>query len=187
MQNKYCDLLERYQGYRITKDGRVWSDKRKKWLKTVIDRNGYVRVHLMINGKGKCMLVHRLVAETYIPNPNNLPQVNHKDECKTNNVVCFNPDGSIDTERTNLEWCDNRYNSTYGTAKDRTRKKLSKKVKQFTLDGKLVKVWDSTVECRQGGFSSGAISQCCKGGYFDKRRNTFVKITQHKGYKWSYE
>ena len=174
-KNKYCDLLERYQGYQITKDGRVWSNKRKKWLKTVIDRNGYVRVHLMIDGKNKCMLVHRLVAETYIPNPNNLPQVNHKNEDKTLNTV------------ENIEWCDNQYNNNYGTANDRRKNKLSKKVKQFTLDDKLVKIWDSTVACKNAGFSSSAISQCCKGGYFDKRRNTFVKITQHKGYKWSYE
>lgn len=59
----------------------------------------------MKNGKRIHKRIHRLVAETFIPNPSNLPQVNHKDENKMNNSV------------ENLEWCDNKYNSTYSMGK----------------------------------------------------------------------
>lgn len=65
--------------------------------------HGYYRVALTKNGTTKCYFVHRLVAEAFIPNPDNLPQVNHKDECKTNNSV------------ENLEWCTAIYNTRYGT------------------------------------------------------------------------
>ena len=74
-----------------------------KELKSVVKRGGYKGVLLKANGIFKCELIHRLVATAFIPNPDNLPHVNHKDEDKTNN--------SID----NLEWCDAKYNNNYGT------------------------------------------------------------------------
>lgn len=76
-------------------------------LKPRPDRQGYITVALSIGRKYKTQLVHRLVAEAFIPNPDNLPQINHKDECKSNNTV------------DNLEWCTARYNCNYG---DRNRK-----------------------------------------------------------------
>lgn len=80
----------------ITSDGRKLKEKNRK---TFINNKGY----LIVNIKGKHFLVHRLVAQAFIPNPNNLPQINHKDENKLNNKV------------DNLEWCTAKYNSNYGT------------------------------------------------------------------------
>ena len=74
-----------------------------KVLSPALSRNGYPMVILVNHNKRKTRNVHRLVAEAFIPNPNNLPQVNHKDENKTNNCV------------DNLEWCTQKYNLNYGT------------------------------------------------------------------------
>lgn len=65
--------------------------------------------------------------------------------------------------------------------------KLSKQVYQYSLNGELIKIWPSTKECERNGFTKQCIIVCCKGGYFDKRNNKFIKIEQHKGYKWSYK
>lgn len=91
--------------YAITSCGKVWSYKSKKFLKSVSDWNGYLMVCLITNeGKQKMRKVHRLVAEAYIPNPDNKPQVNHKSEIKTDNNV------------NNLEWVTCAENINYGTA-----------------------------------------------------------------------
>lgn len=78
---------------------------------------GYKGVLLCKDGIQKTHKVHRLVAEAFLPNPDNLPQVNHKDEDKTNNMVWVNEDGSIDYDKSNLEWCDNKYNINYSQSK----------------------------------------------------------------------
>ena len=90
--------LDRYlkqpkSGFR-KKEGRI--------LSPMINKKGYPYVHLSKDGKSVSKRIHRLVAEAFIPNPDNLPIVNHKDEDKTNNHV------------SNLEWCTNKYNSNYG-------------------------------------------------------------------------
>lgn len=92
-------------------------------LKPTKNKNGYLAINLVIQetGKQKRLYVHRLVAEAFIPNPDNLPEVNHKDEDKTNNFIWVNPDGSVDLEKSNLEWCTVAYNNTYGTRIDRIK------------------------------------------------------------------
>ena len=76
---------------------------------------GYYSVMLSKEGVTKRWNVHRLIALTFLPNPTNLPEVNHKDEDKTNNFIWINPDGTVDTERSNLEWCTSVYNANYGS------------------------------------------------------------------------
>ena len=103
--------------YAVTQDGRIWSYKRKIFLKDRADKDGYRRITLMLDGERKTRQVHRLVALAWIDNPDNLPQINHKDEDKTNNNVY------------NLEWCDSKYNNNYGTKSGRAGEKNSKPVR----------------------------------------------------------
>ena len=131
-----------------------------KILKPGTTKDGYLQVVLCKNGKEKTFRVHRLVAETFLLNPENLPEVNHKDEDKTNNNV------------ENLEFCDRTYNVNYGTRNE----KQSKKVYQYTLDGQFVREWVSTREAGRNGFNSGHIASCCKG-----------KQKTHKDFIWKYK
>ena len=97
--------IKGYEGrYQIGDTGQVYSLVSKKYLKPMDDGRGYLFVHLT-NGKGKLKneKIHRLVAKAFIPNPDNLPEVNHIDENKYNNCV------------DNLEWCSVKYNRNYGT------------------------------------------------------------------------
>lgn len=89
-------------GYRIQKE---------RIRKCEVGSNGYLHVLLCKNGKYITHNVHRLVAETFIPNPDNLPEINHKDENKENNCV------------DNLEWCTRKYNMNYGTTQFRIHNK----------------------------------------------------------------
>ena len=143
--------------------------------KPVKQANGYLYVGLYKDGKPKMYRVHRLVAQAFIENPYNLPEVNHIDEDKTNNVV------------SNLEWCDRKYNINHGTGHQRSAEAqrgvkrsyvaeaLGKKVIQMTLDGVFVKEWESTKECGRNGFNQSHVCDCCNG-----KRKT------HKGYRWVY-
>ena len=95
------------QGYRVFKE---------RMLKPISNERGYLYVKLSKNNKEKTFKIHRLVAQAFISNPNNYPQVNHKDEVKTNNNI------------TNLEWCDNKYNCNYGTKSQRQIETRRKKI-----------------------------------------------------------
>ena len=174
MREKSLDFLG-FPNYSVTDDGRVFSlnynkEGYKKEMKPQKDINGYNRMELSIEGKRKKIMVHRLVSLAFIPNPDNLPEVNHKDECKTNNNV------------SNLEWCSKSYNINYGTRNERcgeknlNRKDQSKPVKQFTKDGVFIKEYPSIHEVeRQTGFYNGNISKCCNG-----------RTKSSYGYIWRY-
>ena len=144
-------------------------------MSPVTDARGYKRVSFVLpnSKKYKRNAVHRLVAEAFIPNPDNLPQINHKDEDKTNNNV------------DNLEWCNTKYNCNYGTFKERisasrTGMKFSdlhlenlrkshadvqgKAVCQYTSDGEFVNSFCSISDAaRFMNTSVSNISHCCKG------------------------
>lgn len=110
-------VVKRNAYTRVDKIGRTTQVK-EKVLKQHIDKDGYFRV-VIVSGreKPKCYPVHRLVAETFIKNENEFPCVNHKDENKLNN--------SLD----NLEWCDAKYNTNYGTGIERRSISQGKKIK----------------------------------------------------------
>lgn len=97
----------------VNDNGRIYKKPiRGKRLKQSVHTCGYKTVPLTKNGKTKTVYVHRIVAEAFIDNPDNLPYINHKDEDKTNNFV------------ENLEWCTAQYNATYGKAREKHAKAL---------------------------------------------------------------
>lgn len=99
-----------YEGfYEVSSFGRVRNVKSGKILRPGLHHSGYLNCVLSVNGNKNTFVIHRLVAQAFIPNPLGLPQVNHKDEDKTNNNV------------DNLEWCTAKYNVNYGTIKNRVR------------------------------------------------------------------
>lgn len=138
--------------YEVSNLGNVRRIGAKKNRKIQDSEKGYKTVYLYKNQKRKKFLVHRLVAEAFIPNPDNLPQVNHKDEVKSNNCV------------DNLEWCSAKYNINYGTRTERAVNKISIPVSQYDLQGNLINTYKSTREAdRQTGIAQQNISKCMRG------------------------
>lgn len=163
-----------YEGlYQVSNLGRVKSLERKvknkngyrtvsdKILKQAKKTEGYLFVNLWKEGKQKIMKSHRLVAEAFLPNPENLPQVNHKDENPSNNNV------------SNLEFCTAKYNVNFGTRNKRAGISISKALTGVYNNIKKSKpvmcietgiIYPSSMEVqRQFGFANGSISQCCNG------------------------
>lgn len=105
-----------YSGlYEVSNLGNVMSLRSGKLLKQSTNKGGYKMLSLTKNGKSTCFSVHRLVAMTFLPNPDNLPEVNHKDENPGNNFV------------DNLEWCTRKYNLNYGGYRERMSKTMKEK------------------------------------------------------------
>lgn len=161
--------IQGYEGlYQISNFGRVKSFRKStKYscqsefiLKPSVANTGYAQVCLYANGTRKKFLVHRLVAGAFIPNPDNLPQINHKDENRLNNHI------------SNLEWCTPEYNNAYGSAKIRAIDTRSKPIEQLTYDGKVIAVYRSSrIASEITGIKKGTLimainkhSQC--NGYF---------------------
>ena len=140
------------------------------------DANGYMTAGLCRNGKNTKCLVHRLVAEAFIPNKEKLPFINHKDENKDNNHV------------DNLEWCTCEYNNRYGTAPDRVRAKIRelgqmRAVVQLTLSGKKVNEYESISDAsRKTGVILQNIHQAANGGY--NMNGKWKRVNTAGGYKW---
>lgn len=173
-----------YEGYEVSDTGKVRSNiirtkwggftkrKSQKELKQDITNDGYCRVTLNCGEKGcKHFSVHRLVALAFIPNPQNLSEVNHKDENTMNNRV------------ENLEWSSRVYNANYGTIKQRESKKhtnhpkKSKSVIQMRSDGTFIAEYPSINEAvRKTGISEKGIGRCC-----------MRKAMTSGGYRWKYK
>lgn len=172
--------IQNYEGmYQVSNLGNIKSvdridskngQRKGKMLKPYTAHNGYLKVTLCKESKTKHFAVHRLVAETFISNPNNYPYVNHKDEIKINNKA------------DNLEWCTAEYNVNYGTRNERMAKSINceewskkskRKVNQYTLDGVFIKTWDSLKEAGEHyNISPTSISKACNGHY--KQSNGFT-------------
>lgn len=109
--------------------GRILSQRLRK--------DGYKDIKI----KGIRYLTHRLVLPLFIPQPKGLNEVNHRDENKANNFIFVNPDGSVDLEKSNLEWCDRQYNINYGTAvKRRSRQVKAVRKKDGVVVGTFISV-----------------------------------------------
>lgn len=171
--------IEGYEGlYKVSSRGRVWSCRRNKFMSTRVSR-GYLLTKLSNNGKQKTIAVHRLVAKAFIPNPENKPEVNHKDENKLNNHA------------NNLMWATSRENANWGTRNKRIAEYVkanpvklngkivfkTKRIKQIDpKTNKVISVYNSVSEAsRLNNFHQGNISSCLTGN-----RN-FAS-----GYKWEY-
>lgn len=177
--NEIWKDIQEYEGlYQVSNLGRIKSLEKiiitnnniikkmsEKILKTPLHKDGYCYVMLRKDNKSRLFVVHRLVAKEFIPNPNNLPQVNHKDENKLNNNA------------ENLEWCTAQYNINYGTHNERQALAKSKTVYQYSLDKILLNIWKSTHDVyRKLGYAQGNIARCCRG-----------ESKTSNGYIWSYE
>lgn len=140
----------------------------EKLVKPYKDSTGYLVVSIR-DSKGNTYRrkIHRLVAQAFVPNPNNRDVVNHIDENKTNN--CFE----------NLEWVTSKENANHGTRNARIQKAASSRVAQYTIDGKLVKIWNSMSEAAKsfGASTTVYIRRVCT--------NQFGRKT-YKGYVWKY-
>ena len=178
--------IENHPSYFISNFGRVFSKKSNKVMKNrVVSKNGYQQITL----DNSQLLVHRLVAQAFIPNPNNLPCVNHKDENPGNN------------DFRNLEWCTYKYNSNYGTNPSRHSKKMldrynndpdwksdcikrlaeiqkkkRKRVVQLDKFNNYLKTYESSYATEKDGHVSVHVCDCANG-----KRKT------HHGYKWIWE
>ena len=162
--------------YAITSCGKVWSYRYNNFLTQGYDKDGYPRVILHKNKKCKTFFIHRLVAQAYLPNPDNLPLVNHKDEVKTHNWV------------SNLEWCTPWYNTNYTVKREEalkmgvTYEKVKKPKKRGGANSRQVRcietgiVYDSGAACaRAMSLDPSSIIKACKG-----------KLYQTGGYHFEY-
>lgn len=146
MDEQWKDIVG-YEGYyQVSSCGRIKSVERyiqdrfgmkapyripEKILKPKRSQKGYLFVHLSVQGRAKPCRIHRLVAEHFVPNPQGLPTVNHKNEDKTDNRV------------ENLEWCTQAYNNEYGTRTQRSQKSQPHRraVRMLSKDGTLLRTF----------------------------------------------
>jgi hypothetical protein len=155
--------------YLVSNHGKVKSLNYNKTGKTQLmkltkNRGGYLKLELYIDKKAKSYLIHRLVAESFLKNPLDLPCINHIDENKTNNNI------------NNLEYCTMKYNNLYGTRPSRTSKANSIPIIGVNILTNENISFDSASHASKYDFDISAICKCCRG-----------ELKQHKGYEWHYE
>lgn len=169
------ECLSDYNGIKVKKTFNIKQCLRKLYL----GKHGYVECTLRNGKRIKLMKVHRIVAEAFIPNPQNLSSVNHKDEDKTNNHI------------DNLEWCTHKYNSNYGTRNKRIKSSLSnahknglynnsyrlksKPIIGISLSDNSTIFFKKSLDLEKQGFERHIVSKCCRNLRLD-----------YKGYKWMF-
>ena len=145
-----------YPNYTISSTGEL-KNKRGLSLKFKLGASGHYRVGLRNNtGKQYTYFVHRLVANEFLTNPNNLPQINHIDGNKHNNNIL------------NLEWCTPSENCQHAWDNDLVLNptKPKKKVEQYSLNGEHIATYNSLNEAkRETGIDNSSISKVCSGKY----------------------
>lgn len=184
-------IINSFEDYEISDMGEIKSLKNgmEKILKPQLAKRGYYIINLCKNGSVYHKTIHRLVAQAFIPNPDNKPCIDHINGCRIDNRVC------------NLRWCTQKDNLNYEIAKkniskahkgkvltDEHKKKISesnkgkpkphfeKRIDQYTIDGTYIKTWKSTMDIERSlGFIHNNISSVCKGKY-----------KQAYGFKWKY-
>lgn len=165
--------IEGFNGlYEISNKGMVRNASNQKIKKQHVDNVGYYAVSLSKNNRIYLHRVHRLIAIAFIPNPLNLPCINHKDENKLNNSI------------ENLEWCTKAYNNTYGGRVGRITNKKKKIVLQIKESGEIIKEWDSVKQAATvlnlseisiSRYARGVIQGMYHGCYWRYKKPTSIK------------
>lgn len=181
MVNEIWRDIKDYPNYMVSNLGRVKSVNYRRTgeeqiLRQIKITNGYLQVGLYKNGNFKPHYVHRLVAEAFIPNPDNKSEIDHINANKTDNQVC------------NLQWCSHKENINNPLTIVKINKNAhlknkfgiehpkSKPIIQFSKDGEFIKKWNSGMDAqRELGLFCTSISACCKG-----------KLKTAGGYIWRY-
>lgn len=173
--------IDGFDGYQVSNLGNIRSlnyngtENIQNLKPTLSGKNRtYKSISMQVRDKVIRRNVHRLVAQAFIPNPSNLPEINHIDEDGTNNKV------------SNLEWCDRIYNLNYGGRTDRFIASRSIPIVQLNLDGTIVKEWSSQTEAaRELDLDLGSISHCLNG--YRVKNGIRVPVHSYAGYKWKYK
>jgi hypothetical protein len=171
----YFVKIQGYEDYYINRAGQVLSTKHGKYriLKdySTGENKNYRKVQLFKNGVREQRSVHRLVAQAFLENPDNLPCVNHKNEDPADNRV------------ENLEWCTLKYNNNYGTRNKRIgqtlkgfkHKEVGKAVFQISENGLVNKIYPNLKATRAYGFDPHTVSKCC-----------YITGKSYKGFYWRF-
>ena len=171
--NEIWKSIKDYDNYEVSNFGRVKSIKRidtnnhplpERILKQSRHKTGYMLTTLCKNGINKTFWTARIIAKTFIINPDNKKEVNHINE-RVN-----------DNRSINLEWVTSKENCNYGRRTERATTSRLKQVFQYDKNNNIIHVWASTKETIMGGFNQGNVSACCIG-----KRKT------HKNFIWSYK
>ena len=163
--------IDGYDNYFVSSEGKVRNDKTGRILKVRSNKEGYLRVNLCKNGKMTTFTIHRLVAQAFLPNPKNLPCVDHINTIKNDNRM------------DNLRWCSQKGNcnnplsriNNSKAQKGENNPNLGSLIVQVDkLTNKVVNV-KYNFEFKEMGFTQSSISHCCVG-----------RINEYKGYRWYY-
>lgn len=173
--NRIWKTIEEYPNYMVNNIGEVKRKegldsaghyRREKMLSPKMDKDGYYQYTLCKDGKMKCFRAHRLVVQTFIPNPENKPCIDH--------INCVRSDNRVE----NLRWVTNQENHNNPLSLINHKNASSIAIIQYTKDGKMLRKWESATEAAEElNLHHQSISKCCKGRYGVKTVG---------GYIWKY-